>query len=184
MAPSGAISGADDAWLPLTTAAALLGVICSADASCLPLTTATPLFGEVGRTDGALPLTTTAPISDKASRDAAAWVLLSVCRAGGARVSVSAVVLLISGDCRDDGARGAPPAVMPTDGTSEPAVTGAWINAVDEFVASHANNATPQTPTAANTPTAMPAVRNLMGRRCRFCAARRGPDATASGFTA
>lgn len=179
----------------------------------MPLRAAVPLSSAVCNAGGAcLPLTTTAPISDGAARDDGAWIRLSaaalpamegcdadgacvplsatvplasgVCEAGGARVSVSAAVLLITGDCPGDPAGAAPSAVVPTDGTCEPAVTGAWISAVDECVASHAHNAMPQTPTVATTPIATAAVRNLMGRRCVFRAARRGPNATASAFMA
>ena len=107
-----------------------------------------------------------------------------VCDDGGAWLSVSVAVLLATGDCCDGRAGAAPSAVVPTGGTCEPAVTGAWIGAVDEFAASHTHNATPQTPTAANTPTATAAVRTRMGRRCEFCAATRGPDATAPTFRA
>jgi hypothetical protein len=139
-----------------------------------------------------LPLTTTAPISDRASCGDGAWILLSatvppasgVCDDGSAWASVSAAVPLATGDCRDDHAGAAPSAVAPADGTCEAAVTGAWIGAVDEFAASHAHNATPQTPAVANTPTVTAALRNPMGRRDEFCAARRGPDATAPGFMA
>ena len=142
----------------------LSGVVCSAAGACLPLTT-------------------TAPISDRATCENGKWILLSatvplasgVCDDGGAWVSVSAAVLLATGDCCDGRAGAAPSAIVPTGGTCEPAVTGAWIRAVDEFAASHTHDATPQTPTAANTPAATAAIRSVMGRV---------PDATAPNFMA
>ena len=100
----------------------LSGVVCSAAGACLPLTT-------------------TAPISDRATCEDGKWILFSatvplasgVCDDGGAWLSVSAAVLLATGDCCDGRAGAAPSAVVPTGGTCEPAVTGAWIGAVDEF---------------------------------------------------
>jgi hypothetical protein len=73
---------------------------------------------------------------------------------------------------------------MPTGGTWEPAVTVAGITAVGEIVPSHANNAIPQRPTVANALTATAALRNLLGRLCGFCAAKRELDATPSAFMA
>src|SRR5437763_8788640 len=116
----------------------LSGVVCSADGSCLPLTTIPAISDRAGRDASAWMLPSTALL---ASEDCDAWVSMSaavalasgVCDTGGAWV-VSAAMLLVGGD-----------------GAGEPAVIGPGDTAVGEFVPSHANNTNPPDTAAANT---------------------------------
>src|SRR5436190_8371305 len=102
--------------MPMRAAVPLSGVVCRGDSSCLPLTTIPAISDRAGRDASAWMLPSTALL---ASEDCDAWVSMSaVALASGVRDTggawvVSAAMLLVGGD-----------------GAGEPAVIGPGATAV------------------------------------------------------
>ncbi len=162
--------------MPPRVAVAVVVAVCDVDSACLPLTTTAPISGGASCDD-----------SLWIRLSAAALVASEDCEADGACVAPSVTVTLANRRLRRRrclgirvGCCAAHKRRLPRRRrTSSPVRcnpdrphvrarghwrvdTGAWIRAVDECAASHANTATPQTPTVANTPTATAALRNHM----------------------
>ena len=168
-------------------------MVCIAEGGCLPLTTTEPLSEVSGAADsGCLPRTTALPMSKTVGCGGDDRWTPSVslasgsCRSEGARLPLSASVLLTRGVSGVDRSRATGCATLARGSVRVACVsaaTGAGVGGGGEFAPSHAHKATAQTLTVTATLAARaaflnPQLRLASRRRVELGAIGRGSDAT------